>query len=53
MVQMILPNQVVFDAKVIEAPLQGQHIQCLIGRDVLAHGVLIYIGYANQFSLSF
>ena len=32
-------------------PLGGQHIQCLVGRDVLAHGVLTYIGYINQFTL--
>ena len=38
---------------VIEAPLEGQNIQCLIGRDVLAYGTPIYIGYANTFSLSF
>lgn len=37
----------------MEAPLGGQHIQCLIGRDVLRHGVLVYIGYLNQFTLSF
>jgi len=37
----------------IEAPLSGQHIQCLIGRDVLKHGVLTYIGYMNQFTVSF
>lgn len=37
----------------IEAPLGGQHIQCLIGRDILQHGVLVYIGYINQFTLSF
>lgn len=39
--------------QIIEAPFEGQNIQCLIGRDVLAHGVLIYIGYINQFSISF
>ncbi len=48
-----LGNKVVFDTTVLEAPLLGQHIQCLIGRDVLAHGVLVYIGYGNLFSLSF
>lgn len=37
----------------IEAPLGGQHIQCLVGRDILQHGVLVYIGYINQFTLSF
>lgn len=50
---LVLPNNVVFEATVIEAPLQGQHIQCLLGRDVLAHSVLVYIGYSNLFSLSF
>ena len=45
-------GQVVVNGTVIEAPLQGQNIQCLVGRDILAHGVLIYIGYANQFTLS-
>lgn len=50
---MSFPNNMVVDGTVIEAPLQGQHIQGLIGRDILAHGVLIYTGYANQFTLSF
>ncbi|MBI3319407.1 MAG: retroviral-like aspartic protease family protein [Candidatus Omnitrophica bacterium] len=38
---------------VIEVPLEGQVIQGLIGRDVLTHGILIYSGYTNTFSLSF
>lgn len=37
----------------IEAPLGGQHIQCLIGRDILQNAVLVYVGYINQFTLSF
>lgn len=41
------------DAAAIEAPLSGQHIQCLVGRDILQHGVLVYVGYINQFTLSF
>lgn len=53
LVRLLLPNNVLVEATVLEAPLQGQHIQCLIGRDVLAHGVLVYIGYGNLFSLSF
>lgn len=52
-VRLMFAINVVVEAIVIEAPLQGQNIQCLIGRDVLAHGILIYIGYANQFTLSF
>lgn len=53
LVRLLFPNNVVAETTAIEAPLLGQHIQCLIGRDVLAHGVLIYIGYGNLFSLSF
>jgi predicted aspartyl protease len=52
-VRLILPNSVIVEAFAIEAPLRGQDIQCLIGRDVLAHGVLVYTGYINQFTLSF
>lgn len=37
----------------IEAPLTGQSFQCLIGRDVLSRGVLIYDGVHNRFSLAF
>jgi len=51
-VQLILPNGVTVVVPVTEAPLQGQHIQCLIGRDILMHGVFIYIGYSNLFSFS-
>ncbi len=53
LVRIDLPGNVVAETTVLEAPLLGQHIQCLVGRDVLAHGVLIYIGYENLFSLSF
>ena len=51
--RLLFPNNVTVEATVIEAPLLGQDIQVLIGRDVLAHGVLVYIGYSNLFSLSF
>lgn len=52
-VRLVFPNNVIGKTIAIEAPLQGQSIQCLIGREVLAHGVLVYIGYSNLFSLSF
>ena len=53
-VQIIFPNNVSIPSIIItEAPLQGQHIQCLIGRDILQYGVLIYNGYDNSFTLSF
>ncbi len=51
-VRLLFPNNVVVEGTVIEAPLAGQNIQVLIGRDVLAHAVLVYIGYSNLFSLS-
>lgn len=53
-VAILFPNNVYVDAvRVIEATLSFQNIDCLIGRDVLKHGVLIYTGYINQFTLSF
>jgi predicted aspartyl protease len=52
-VRPMFPNNVMVEAIAIEAPLRGQQIQCLVGRDVLAHGVLVYTGYINQFTLSF
>jgi len=53
MVRLVSPSNVIVEAIAVEAPLKGQHIQCLVGRDVLAHGVLVYMGYINQFTLSF
>lgn len=52
-VRLLFPNNVIVETAVIGAPLKGQHIQCLIGRDVLQHGVFIYIGYTNTFTMSF
>ena len=53
-VSLVLPDEVGVESAIcVEAPLGGQPIQCLIGRDILQHGVLVYIGYANQFTLSF
>ena len=52
-VQLYFPHAVVLEATVVEMPLQGQPIQCLIGRDILAHAVLVYLGERNLFSISF
>lgn len=52
-VRFVFPNNVIVEALAIEAPLSAQHIQCLIGRDVLSHAVFVYTGYINQFTLSF
>src|SRR5438128_289000 len=48
----ILTGRLSFEVTAIEAPLQGQAIQALIGRDVLANCVLIYQGWINQFTLA-
>lgn len=54
LVSLVFPNNVVIkETVVVGAPLLGQHISCLIGRDVLAGAVFIYTGYANSFTLSF
>ncbi len=41
------------DTTVIEAPLRGVPIQCLIGRDVLSRSILIYNGNIKQFTICF
>ncbi len=47
------PNNVAVETSdLIGASLQGQHIQCLIGRDVLRHSVFIYNGYAQEITFS-
>lgn len=52
-IRIAFPNHAVVDQVVIEAPLKNQPIECLIGRDILQHGVLVYIGPQNSFTLSF
>jgi hypothetical protein len=52
-VRLVFPNGIVCELAVLEAPLQGQHIDCLVGRDVLAKTVMVYIGPANLYSISF
>ena len=37
----------------VEASLAEQGIGCLIGRNVLQHGILLYQGHLNQFTLAF
>jgi hypothetical protein len=52
-VRLLMPNGIARDVPILEMPLQGQHIQCLIGRDVLAHSTFVYLGRDDLFSLSF
>jgi predicted aspartyl protease len=40
------------DCRIIEASLRGQHVQGLIGRDLLKHFVLEYHGPNNLFTLA-
>jgi hypothetical protein len=37
----------------IEAPMAGVPYQCLVGRDILRFATLVYVGPANQFTLTF
>ena len=37
----------------IEAPMAGVPYHCLIGRDILRFATLVYVGPANQFTLTF
>jgi hypothetical protein len=53
LVRFVFPNNVLFETTNLEAPLAGQSIQGLIGRDVLAQAVLVYIGYNNQVTIRF
>jgi hypothetical protein len=53
LVRLLLPKGLVAVVLATEAPLNGQNIQGLIGRDLLQHGVLVYLGTENQFTLSF
>jgi predicted aspartyl protease len=53
-VQLLFPAaRVAVEVAAIEAPMQGQPVQMLIGRDVLAGAVLVYNGVASHYSLSF
>ena len=51
--QIVFPSAVALEGVFVEAPLQNQPIQVLIGRDVLAHGAFVYLGHLNMFTLSF
>ncbi|MEK6958063.1 MAG: retropepsin-like aspartic protease, partial [archaeon] len=46
------PVALTYEGTFIGVTLDGQNIQSLIGRDFLSNGILIYIGYLNQFTLS-
>lgn len=51
-IRFTLPNDIVVETTAFEAPLEEQSIEALIGRDVLAQGAFVYLGYSNTFSFS-
>ncbi|MGH8524463.1 MAG: retropepsin-like aspartic protease, partial [Gammaproteobacteria bacterium] len=53
-VDIIFPGDVrISNIAAVEASFDGRHIDCLIGRDVLKYGLLVYSGHLGQFTLSF
>jgi hypothetical protein len=52
-VGLLLPANNLFEIDVVEIPLKGQHVDCLIGRDILAQGILVYVGTDSRFTLCF
>jgi predicted aspartyl protease len=51
-IRLVLGNVIVFETTAIEADLQAQGIEALIGRDVLSSAVFIYTGYAGEFTIA-
>ena len=52
-IRMVIPSaKITYEGLFTALPLDGQNISSLIGRDLLAFGILIYTGNANQFTLS-
>ena len=53
-IQLVLPNGAAAElTQAVEMPLQDQGIDVLIGRDILAKSVFVYLGTENTFTLSF
>lgn len=53
MAAIAFPSNLVFEtSELIQAPLIGQPIQCLVGRDILKHGTLFYNGYMQTVTFS-
>ena len=50
-VRLYFQQDICIETTVIAAPLEGQHIQCLIGRDALRHCLVIYNGPDQSFTL--
>ena len=51
-VQVVLTEAAAFEVDVVEGPLIGQKVQCLIGRDILEYVVFTYDGPNSRFSIT-
>lgn len=51
-VRVVLSESIAFETDVVEAPLVGQKVQCLIGRDILEYVVFTYDGPNSRFSIT-
>ncbi len=51
-IRLVLSEDIAFELEVVEAPLTGQGIQGLLGRDILKFLKLTYDGPQSQFSLT-
>lgn len=52
-IRLVFENNVSFETTVLEAPPENKYIECLIGRNILEHAILVYNGPGHLFSLSF
>jgi len=52
LVRIVLSQGIAFEVEVVDAPLTGQGIQGLIGRDILDQLVFTYNGPKNQFTVT-
>ena len=51
--RMVIPSHnITWEGKFNAVDLTGQPIAGLIGRDLLQHGMLLYLGNSNQFVFS-
>ena len=51
-VRLIFSKTIAFETNVVEGPLIGQNVQCLIGRDILEEVFFTYDGPNRKFSIS-
>jgi predicted aspartyl protease len=51
-IRLLFGGRHLLELTVVELPLAGQGVDCLIGRDILATGTLVYLGTEGVFSIS-